>query len=115
MSSSPPLGRLLYPVRSAGLVTLAVREAWPPNAPRPRLLDRVREALRTRHYGRRTEQAYVAWIRRFIFFHGKRHPAELGAAEVARFLSALAVTPDTQTVVAVSAQLCGRTIQVCLL
>jgi integron integrase len=51
----------------------------------------VRDALRTRHYSRRTEQAYVAWIRRFIFFHGKRHPAELGGPEVTRFLSALAV------------------------
>ncbi|HVO36059.1 MAG TPA: integron integrase [Gemmatimonadales bacterium] len=91
MNSSPSLGRLLYPVRPEGLAALAVREARPPDAPKPRLLDRVREALRTRHYSRRTEQAYVAWTRRFIFFHGKRHPAELGAPEVARFLSALAV------------------------
>jgi integron integrase len=91
INSSPSLGRPLYPVRPEGLATLSVREARSPDAPKPRLLDRVREALRTRHYSRRTEQAYVAWIRRFIFFHGKRHPAELGAAEVASFLSALAV------------------------
>ncbi len=57
----------------------------------PRLLDRVRSAARLRHYSRRTEAAYVAWIRRYIFFHGKRHPAQLGAAEVTRFLSSLAV------------------------
>jgi integron integrase len=61
-------------------------------APRqPRLLDRVREALRLRHYSRRTERAYVGWIRRYILFHGKRHPAAMGAEEVSRFLSFLAV------------------------
>ena len=70
---------------------LAVHEARPPEPAKPRLLDRVRAAARLRHYSRRTEAAYVAWIRRYIFFHGKRHPAELGAAEVTRFLSSLAV------------------------
>ncbi len=45
----------------------------------------------TRHYSRRTEKAYVHWTKRYIFFHGKRHPAEMGAAEVAAFLTALAV------------------------
>ena len=59
--------------------------------PRRRLLDRVRDALRLRHYSRRTERAYVAWIRRYVLFHGKRHPAEMGAEEVSRFLSAHAV------------------------
>lgn len=59
--------------------------------PKPRLLDRVRDAVRARHYSRRTEEAYTAWIRRFILFHGKRHPAEMGAAEITRFLTALAV------------------------
>ena len=48
----------------------------------PRLLDRVHEAIRRKYFSRRTEQAYVHWIRRFIFFHGKRHPRELGEAEV---------------------------------
>ena len=62
-----------------------------PPAPRCRLLDQVRDALRTRHYSRRTERAYVGWIRRFILFHGKRHPAEMGATEVEAFLSSLAV------------------------
>jgi len=68
-----------------------VRETGAASAPKPRLLDRVRDAVRARHYSRRTEEAYVAWIRRYIFFHGKRHPAEMGAPEVTRFLSALAV------------------------
>jgi integron integrase len=63
-----------------------------PVAPQPpRLLDRVRITLRARHCSRRTEKAYVAWIRRFILFHGKRHPSEMGGAEVTQFLSALAV------------------------
>ena len=57
----------------------------------PRLLDRVREANRLRHGSRSTEKSYIAWIRRYIVFHGKRHPAEMGAPEVAQFLSALAV------------------------
>ena len=57
----------------------------------PRLLDRVREANRLRHGSRSTEKSYIAWIRRYIVFHGKRHPAEMGAAEVAQFLSSLAV------------------------
>jgi site-specific recombinase XerD len=57
----------------------------------PKLLDRVRAAIRARHYSRRTEDAYVAWIRRFIVFHDRRHPAEMGASEITRFLSALAV------------------------
>ena len=60
-------------------------------APRePRLLDRVRLAIRARHYSPRTEKAYVGWIRRYVVFHGKRHPAEMGPAEVSQFLSALA-------------------------
>jgi integron integrase len=58
--------------------------------PPPRLLDRVRALLRARHYSSRTEKSYVAWIRRFILFHGKRHPDELGEPEITSFLSALA-------------------------
>jgi len=58
---------------------------------KPRLLQRVRDALRLRHYSLRTERAYVAWIRRYILFHGKRHPADMGTEEVTRFLSSLAV------------------------
>ena len=51
----------------------------------PRLLDRVRSVILTRHYSIRTEQAYVQWIRRFIPFHGKRHPPEMGEREVEAF------------------------------
>jgi integron integrase len=57
----------------------------------PKLLDRVRAAIRVRHYSLRTEEAYIAWIKRFIFFHGVRHPAEMGAAEINQFLTHLAV------------------------
>ena len=56
----------------------------------PRLLDRVKAAIRMRHMSVRTEEAYVGWIRRFIIFHGKRHPDDMAEPEVSRFLSALA-------------------------
>lgn len=75
----------------------AVRETEEPYRPagspppKPRLLDRVRQALRLRHYSPRTEQAYVHWILRYIRFHDLRHPSEMGAEEVSRFLSSLAV------------------------
>jgi integron integrase len=62
-----------------------------PAAPPRRLLDRVRDEIRLRHYSIRTETAYVDWIRRFVVFHGKRHPDSLGAAQVQEFLSHLAV------------------------
>jgi len=65
---------------SALVFALRVGEADPTGAPKPRLLDRVRAAIRARHYSRRTEKVYVAWIRRRIFFfHDKRHPADMGA------------------------------------
>lgn len=57
----------------------------------PRLLDRVREAIRVRHYSLRTEQSYIQWIRRFILFHDKRHPDSMGEPEVSAFLSHLAL------------------------
>lgn len=57
---------------------------------RPRLLDTVRDAIRRRHYSLRTEERYVHWIKRFIYFSGRRHPRELGAAEVTGFLNHLA-------------------------
>ena len=59
-------------------------------AGRPRLLDRVHEAARRRYFSRRTEEVYVHWIKRFIYFHGKRHPEGLGEAEVTAFLNDLA-------------------------
>jgi len=56
-----------------------------------KLLDRVRGEIRARHYSRRTEEAYVHWIRRYIVFHGKRHPSELSGSDVTAFLTWLAV------------------------
>jgi len=65
----------------------------PPSPPpgQPRLLDRVREAIRARHYSLRTEEAYVGWIRRFILFHQKRHPIEMAEPEINAFVTHLAV------------------------
>jgi integron integrase len=57
---------------------------------RPRLLELVRAALRTRHYSPRTEKAYIGWIRRFILFHGKRHPETMSETEIGAYLSYLA-------------------------
>jgi len=56
----------------------------------PKLLDRVRQTIRAKHYSRRTESAYVDWIRRYVLFHRKRHPSEMGASEIAAFLTWLA-------------------------
>ena len=56
-----------------------------------KLLDQVRDALRTKHYSYRTEDTYVEWIRRYILFHSKRHPGEMGAAEIETFITHLAV------------------------
>jgi integron integrase len=58
--------------------------------PKLKLLDQVREAIRMRHYSPKTEESYIHWIRRFIFFHNKRHPAEMSEKEIAQFLSSLA-------------------------
>ena len=75
-------------------------EAYHPQLPSVRLMDTVRAQLRTRHYSLRTEQAYVGWILRYIRFHQRRHPREMGGAEVSAFLTALAVqgqvSPSTQ-------------------
>ncbi len=80
----------------------AAAEAPAPSRPPPppRLLDQLRHAIRLRHYSIRTEDTYVDWSRRFILFHAKRHPLDLGASEVAAFLTHLAVdrnvAPSTQ-------------------
>src|SRR5712691_7377778 len=62
-----------------------------PAASPPKLLDRVRWHLRVKHYSIRTEQAYVDWIRRFILFHGKRHPDDMAEEQISAFLTYLAV------------------------
>jgi len=73
-----------------------------PSKPKPRLFAQVREVARMRHLSLRTEQAYLAWIKRYIFFHDKRHPREMGEQEIRAFISHLAVeehvTASTQTV-----------------
>ena len=61
---------------------------------RPRLLDQVREQIRLKHYSIRTERVYCEWVKRFIRFHGYRHPVEMGASEVESFLSHLTVNKD---------------------
>ncbi len=61
-------------------------------AQQPRLMDRVRESLRVHHYALSTERSYCHWIKRYIIHHGKRHPADMGAAEVEQFLSHLATS-----------------------
>ena len=74
----------------------------------PKLLDRLRDALRAPHYSRRTAQTYAMWVKRFCVYHRVRHPAEMGAPEINAFLTHLAVkqkvSPSTQTQ-ALSAQL----------
>ena len=63
----------------------------PAGGSQPKLLDRVKQAIQTRHYSPRTEEAYVHWIRRYILFHGKKHPSTMGAPDVSTFLTWLAV------------------------
>ena len=58
-----------------------------PQTRKPKLLERMRQALRARHYSYRTEQSYLQWVRGFILFQGKGHPAEMGAPEIKAFLS----------------------------
>ena len=80
-----PVAHLIHslPPRKAGRMT---HQHQP-----PRLLEQVRNAIRVRHYSIRTEEAYVQWIKRYIYFHEKRHPKDLNAKHVAAFLSYLAV------------------------
>lgn len=65
--------------------------------PGKKLLDQVRESLRVKHYSYRTEETYVEWIRRFILFHGKRHPKEMGASAIEAFITHLAVERHVAT------------------
>lgn len=68
------------------------RESHAATQPRPpKLLDQLREALRSRHYSRRTEQAYRHGVKRFVFFHNVRHPAEMGEPDINAFVTHLAV------------------------
>ena len=69
---------------------MADRLVRTPVAGKPKLLDQVRDVIRRKHYSIRTEQAYIDWIKRFIIYHGKRHPGEMAEEEVAEFLTHLA-------------------------
>ncbi len=76
-------------VMSAGPVL--PRAATPVSPARPKLLDQLSEALRSRHYSRRTEQTYCHWVKRYVHFHNLRHPADMGEPEINAFLTHLAV------------------------
>jgi integron integrase len=73
-----------------GGLSIKNRMPAPPTVQKPKLLDQVREAIRMRHYSPKTEESYAHWTKRFILFHNKRHPAEMGEKEIAQFLSSLA-------------------------
>jgi integron integrase len=75
-----------------GSIPMAHLTAAPDARRKYRLLEQVRRALRVRHYSRRTETAYCAWIRRFVLFHERRHPSAMGEEEIAQFLNHLAST-----------------------
>ena len=60
-------------------------------AQKPKLMDQMRQVMRVKHYSYQTEKSYLNWARRYILFHEKRHPSELGTAEVRAFLSHLAI------------------------
>ena len=85
LASESRMSQLATPQQAPNVVS------FPDGGSRPKLLDRVRHAIRTRHYSPRTEEAYVHWIRRYIVFHGKQHPSTLGAPDIATFLTWLAV------------------------
>ena len=98
------MGTLYYPTANCVLETgehtpspvaaeplLLVRESLERSDSQPKLLDRMRLVLRSRHYSRSTEKTYLMWVRRFIFFHEVRHPAEMSEPEINAFLTHLAV------------------------
>jgi hypothetical protein len=64
----------------------------------PKLLEQLREALRSRHYSRRTEQTYILWVRRFIFHNNLKHPAEMDEANINAFLTHLAVKKESERI-----------------
>ena len=82
--------RLEFGVEDGRIGVMQGTLAGMPAENKPKLLDQVRNVIRIKHYSSRTEQAYVDWIKRFILFHGKRHPGEMAEEEVAQFLTHLA-------------------------
>ena len=91
LSTSPPLPVSASDLAPSGCAETVVNVQPAQASPPPRLLAQLREAIRVRHYSIRTEDAYADWARRFILFHEKRHPRDLGALEVGAFLTHLAV------------------------
>src|SRR5262245_30875764 len=93
--SATPLEALTPPPgwgdRVLGVARAAPGERAGPKHASTRLLDQLRAAVRTLHYSPRTEHAYVYWVKRYVFHHSLRHPAEIGADEIRSFLSHLAV------------------------
>ena len=83
-----PISRTLVVIDGGSNFKAAVQTQ--PAIQKPKLLEQVRQAIRTRHYSYRTQKAYVHWIRRYIFFHNKRHPMEMAEPEIGQFLSSLA-------------------------
>lgn len=81
---------MAYILAQPPLASMFLAAEDPPKRP-PRLLDAVREQIRLRNFSIRTEQVYADWVKRFVLFHGKRHPAEMGAPELEAFLTHLAV------------------------
>lgn len=71
-----------------GLISVVIRHFMPPR----KLLDYVRDVMRTKHYAHSTEEKYVQWIRRFILFHNERHLKEMAEPEIEAFLTHLAVS-----------------------
>ncbi len=96
MTYEPKVGGKNNPLKIAGTEPLAVGRT----PPKSKLLELCRERFRVKHYSLRTEEAYLGWVRRFIFFHNKKHPIEMGGPEVESFLTHLAVkghvSPSTQ-------------------
>ncbi len=88
VNTRPPTSRTLA-VIDGGVNRQANHQALS-TGQKPKLLEQVRQAIRTRHYSYRTEKAYVHWVKRYIFFHNKRHPMEMAEPEIGQFLSSLA-------------------------
>jgi len=86
-----PPDRIAYPVPASERLSFVAENRGGPAPPPPRLLDLARQAARLRHFSPRTESAYIEWIRKFILYHKKKHPAAMGEAEVTSFLTHLAV------------------------
>src|SRR5918996_3628509 len=86
----------VYPLNRSRIASSAAVNSQA-TLPKPKLLDQVHQAIRRRHYSDKTEEAYVGWIKRFIFFHNKRHPAEIAEAEIAQFLSNLATESNVSS------------------